>query len=65
MDCAVAPFDQVLLDKELEVRTTFPPRQKVVGPEADTVGVGMLGDTVTVVGDELDVQPLAPVWLTV
>jgi hypothetical protein len=45
------------------VNVTLPPEQKVVGPPADTVGVGS-GLTVTAVGAEACEQPLASVTVT-
>ena len=58
IDCVVAPVDQTFPLAEDEVKTTFPPAQKVVEPPALIVGVAGIGLTVTVVPrDEADVQP--------
>ena len=66
MDCVVAPPGvQTLPVAELEVRTTLPPAQKVVGPPAEMVGVAGLALTVTTVGAEVAVQPLPLVTWTV
>ena len=47
MACAVAPLLHTLPVAELEVKITFPPSQKVVGPFAEIVGVTGNGFTVT------------------
>lgn len=52
----MAPFDQVLPVDALEVSVTVPPWQKVVGPEAVTVGVAGTGLTVTVLALDVAVQ---------
>src|SRR6185436_18527608 len=63
MDCVVAPFDQ-RYELALEaVSVTLPPAQKVVGPPAVIVAVGS-AFTVTVVGAEVALQPLASVTVT-
>ena len=49
MDCVVAPFDQRLPEAAEEVRTTFPPSQKVNGPLAEIVGTAGVGFTVTAI----------------
>ena len=48
----------------LEVNVTLPPEQKVVGPPAVIVGVGLLL-TVTAVADEVALQPFPSVIVTV
>ena len=54
----VSPVLHVLPDDALEVSTTLPPAQNVVGPPALMVGADGIGLTVTVVADEEgDVQP--------
>ena len=54
----VSPVLQVLPDDALEVSTTLPPAQNVVGPPALMVGAEGIGLTVTVVADDdADVQP--------
>jgi hypothetical protein len=58
IDCVVAPVDQryeVPLDA---VSVTLPPAQKVVGPLVVMFAVG-LALTVTEVGDDVVLQPLA------
>lgn len=63
MDGVVAPVDQVY-DKAAEaVKVTFPPLQKVVGPPAEMVAVG-LGFTVTDVAAEVVEHPAALVTVT-
>ena len=61
MDCVVAPFDHKLPVAELDVSTTEPPVQNVVGPPAVTVaptGAATVADAVTE-------HPLASVAVTV
>lgn len=54
----MAPFDHVLPDATLDVKTTFPPSQNVVAPPAVMVGAAGNGLTVTNVAAEAgDVQP--------
>ncbi len=66
MACVVAPpGDQVLPKATLEVKTTFPPAQKVVGPPAVTLGAAGIGFTVTTVGADVAVQPFTSVIWTV
>lgn len=48
-----------------DVKTTFPPAQKVNGPPADTVGTGGFETSVTIVDALADVQPLASTKFTV
>ena len=48
---------------ELDERTTFPPWQNVVGPPAVATGIGLLF-TVTDTGDDIAVQPLELVTVT-
>ena len=58
IDCVVSPVDQTLSTNEDEVKTTFPPEQKLKGPEAEIVGVttpGSESETVKV----LDVHEFA------
>jgi hypothetical protein len=63
IDGVVAPFDQ-RYDAPLEaVSVTLPPAQKVVGPPAVIVAAG-LPLTVTAVGDDVPLQPFAPVTVT-
>jgi hypothetical protein len=47
MLCEVAPVDHKLPEAALDVSVTLPPMQKVVGPEADMVGVAGRALTVT------------------
>ena len=66
MLCVVAPPGlHTLLDALLEVKVTLPPAQNVVGPPGVMVGVAGNGVTVTTVGAETAVQPLASVTWTV
>jgi hypothetical protein len=53
MDTVVWPVDQTFPKGALEVSTTLPPEQKVVGPPAVIVGVGGVGLRVTVTGAEV------------
>jgi hypothetical protein len=63
IEAVVAPVDQ-RYDEPLDaVSVTLPPAQKVVGPPAVMVAVG-LALTVTVVADVVVLQPLAPVTVT-
>ncbi len=64
MACVVAPLLQTLPITELEVKITFPPSQKVVGPFAEIVGVTGNGFTTTVVALELAEQLLPLVTVT-
>ncbi len=57
----VAPVFQVFPLALLELSTTLPPAQNVVGPLALTVGVGCTGLTVTLTVVVGDLQPLAAV----
>ena len=64
IDDVVAPVDQryeVPLDA---VSVTLPPVQKVVGPPAVMLAVG-IAFAVTTVGDDVALQPLALVTVTV
>ena len=63
MACVVAPFDQRYDEAADAVSVTLPPAQKVVGPEAVIVAVGLVL-TVTVVAVEVALQPLAFVTVT-
>lgn len=64
MDCVVEPLDQVFPPVALDVSTTLPPMQKVVGPLAVMVGVKTDGKTLTETGEEVEEQPLLPVTVT-
>ena len=56
--CVVAPVDQRFPVVAEDVRTTFPPAQKVRGPLAVMVGVAGSAVTVTIVpNDAADVHP--------
>ena len=63
IDCVVAPFDQAYDAPLLAVSVTEPPAQNVVGPPALIVALGS-GLTVTLVGAEVALQPLALVTVT-
>ena len=69
LDVVCAPGDQRYdetagaPDGTFAVSVTLPPEQNVVEPEAEIVGVGF-GSTVTVVGDEVPVQPCESVAVT-
>jgi hypothetical protein len=63
IDCVVAPFDQRYATPLLAVSVTEPPVQNVVGPEAVIVADGN-ASTVTVVADEVALQPFAFVTVT-
>jgi len=64
MDCVVAPpGDHIFPVALFDVNVTLPPWQKVNGPLADMVGVG-LRFTVTVVTAEVAVHPLPFVMVT-
>ena len=63
IDCVVEPLLHVFPLAKLEVSTTFPPWQNVVGPPAAIVGIGLLF-TVTVVLADVPVHPLASVVVT-
>lgn len=58
MLCVVAPVLHVLPVDTLDVRTTLPPEQNVVGPPAVTVGEGF-GFTVTVTGGDVTLHVLS------
>jgi hypothetical protein len=63
MACVVAPVDQ-RYDAPLDaVSVTLPPAQKVVEPPAVMLAIGF-AFTVTTVGVELALQPLALVTVT-
>jgi hypothetical protein len=64
MACVLAPLLHTLPVTELEVKTTFPPLQKVVAPLAEIVGVTGNAFTVTVVAFELDEQLFILVTVT-
>ena len=64
MACVVAPLLQTLPITELEVKTTFPPVQKVVAPLAAIVGVVGNAFTVTAVALEVAEQPFTLVTIT-
>ena len=57
IDGAVDPLDQVFPVTDDDVRTTFPPVQKVVGPPAETVGVGSDPESVSVWVSVFETQP--------
>jgi hypothetical protein len=59
----VAPFDQRYDAPGDAVSCTFPPAQNVVGPPAVIVAAGVVF-TVTAVGDDVALQPLAFVTVT-
>lgn len=61
IDCVVAPPGlQVLLVALELVKVTLPPIQKLVGPDAEIVGVEGTGFTVTVTGTAVaELQPKA------
>jgi hypothetical protein len=66
IEAVVAPPGvQTLLTGLLLLRVTLPPAQKVVGPDAVITGVAGRGLTVTTVGADVAVQPLASVTWTV
>ena len=52
MLAVVAPFDHKYPEPAEEVRTTFPPIQKDVGPPAEMVGLAGNGFTVTTTGSD-------------
>jgi len=61
IDCVVCPPGDHKYDvAALDVNSTLPPSQKVVGPLAEMVGTGVCGSTVTVTGSETFVHPEAP-----
>ena len=63
IEAVVAPVDQ-RYDEPLDaLNITLPPAQKVVGPPAVIVAIG-LALTVTAVGEEVALQPLAFVTVT-
>ena len=57
IEFVVAPFDHRYPVPVLEVKTTFPPVQKVKGPLAEIVGVGA-DPTVTGVATDVEEHPL-------
>ena len=63
IDCVVAPFDQAYDAPVDAVSVTAPPAQNVVGPDAviDAVGSEF---TVTLVADDVALQPFASVTVT-
>ena len=63
IDEVVAPVDQRYDDPALAVSVTEPPAQNVVAPEGMIVAVGA-AFTVTVVADDVALQPLAFVTVT-
>ena len=63
IDCVVAPFDQRYEEPALDVSVTEPPVQNVVDPEGVIVGVVAVF-TVTEVADDVALQPLAFVTIT-
>jgi hypothetical protein len=63
MDGVVSPVDQRYEEPADAVSVTDPPSQNVVAPEGVIVAVGR-GLTVTVVADEVALQPLAFVIVT-
>ena len=65
MDCVVAPVLHTLLVNELEVSVTLSPWHNVVGPPAEIVGTAGNGLTVTTKGEDVPVQLLALVVVTV
>ena len=64
IDCVVAPVDHNQDAPALAVNVTFPPLQKVVGPPAEMVAVG-LAFTVTVVAEDVLLHPSTSVTVTV
>ena len=63
IDCVVSPVDQSQEAPLLAVRTTLPPGQNVVGPDAVTVAAGE-GLIETVVGVDVAAQPFPSVTVT-
>jgi hypothetical protein len=63
IDCVVAPFDQRYEVALGAVSATLPPAQKVVGPPAVMLAVG-LALTVTGVGADVVLHPFAFVTVT-
>ncbi len=63
MACVVAPVDQSQDAPALAVSVTEPPSQNAVGPEGVIVAVGR-AFTVTVVADDVALQPSAFVTVT-
>jgi hypothetical protein len=63
INAVVAPVDQRKDDPLDAVRVTLPPAQNVVGPPGVMLAVG-LALTVTVVGEEVALQPFALVTVT-
>ena len=63
MDGDVAPLDQRYEEPAFAVSVTLPPGQNVVGPDAVIVA-GWACSTLTLVGDEVALQPPALVTVT-
>ena len=63
IDDVVAPVDQRYDDPLDAVSVTLPPAQNVVGPPAVMLAIGF-AFAVTTVGDDVAVQPLAFVTVT-
>ncbi|MEO6486922.1 MAG: hypothetical protein ABIO78_03150 [Thermoanaerobaculia bacterium] len=63
IDCVIAPFDHEYDEPGLAVSVTLPPAQKVVGPDAVMLAVGVVV-TVTVVGAEVAEQLFESVTTT-
>jgi hypothetical protein len=64
IDCVVAPFDQRYPAALGAVKVTEPPSQNVVGPPAVITGIDGFAFTVTVIGADVALQPLAFVTVT-
>src|SRR5687767_7249228 len=64
IDGEVAPVDQRYDEPALAVRVTLPPGQKLVGPDGVIVA-GWACSTLTLVGEEVALQPPALVTVTV
>jgi hypothetical protein len=64
IDAVVAPVDQRYVAPLDAVSVTLPPAQKVVGPPAVMLAVGF-ALAVTEVGEDVALQPLALVTVTV
>ena len=63
IDGVVAPLDQRYDEPADAVSVTLPPAQKVIGPAAVILAVG-LAFTVTAVGADVALQPFASVTVT-
>lgn len=63
IDGVVAPLDHKYVPVPPAVSVTLPPAQNVVGPLGVIVATGV-GSTVTVVGADIALQPLALVTVT-